>query len=142
MASRCYVYAILEREMRLPTELVGFGDARLLSVPWRSLAAATSTLDSGELRPTAEHVLQHETVVEGLRQVGPALPVRFGTVLPDADAVARALAERYEVLARDLARLGDKVELGLSVLWDRPPINDGGSGEGEGNSPMMENLAP
>src|SRR5205823_8942470 len=41
-----------------------------------------------------------------------------------ATAVAHALAERYDVLAADLARLGDKVELGLSVLWDQP-ITDG-----------------
>jgi Gas vesicle synthesis protein GvpL/GvpF len=135
MARGCYVYAILAREIRPPAGLVGFGGARLSSVPWHDLAAAVSSLDSGELRPTADHVLRHEAVVEGLRQVGPALPVRFGTVLADADAVARALAQRYDVLAKDLARLGDKLEFGLSVLWNQPRVNDGLSGEGEDGSP-------
>src|SRR5437763_14778360 len=112
--------------MRLPAGLVGFGEARLSTVRWRALAAATTPFDPGELRPRAEHVLRHEAIVERLRQVSPVLPVRFGTVLADADAVRRALAERYEGLIADLARLGDKVEFGLSVLWDRPRHHDEG----------------
>jgi hypothetical protein len=63
-------------------------------------------------------------IVEAPRQRGPALLVRFGTVLADAAAVAHTLAERYDVLVADLARLGDKVECGLSVLWD-PPSTQG-----------------
>ena len=142
MASRCYVYAILPRETCLPAGLVGFDEARLSTVRWRALAAATTPFDRGELRPTAEHVLRHEAIVERLRQVGPVLPVRFGTVLADADAVRRALAERYEVLTADLARLGDKVEFGLSVLWDRPRHHDEGAGEGDDGSPGTEESGP
>src|SRR5437763_5330823 len=127
--------------MRLPAGLVGFGEARLSTVRWRTLAAATTPFDPGELRPRAEHVLRHEAIVERLRQVGPVLPVRFGTVLADADAVRRALAERYEVLIADLARVGDKVEFGLSVLWDRPPHHDEGAGEGVDGSPGTEEPA-
>ena len=121
MASACYVYAILGCETLLPPGLRGFDDAVVSVVRWRALAAATSPLERGALRPTAENLWRHEAIVEALRQQGPALPVRFGTVLADASAVADALAGRYDVLAADLARLGDKVEFGLSVLWD-PPI--------------------
>jgi Gas vesicle synthesis protein GvpL/GvpF len=124
MASGCYVYAILAREPPLPPGLRGFGGAAVSTVPWRALAAATSPLERGAPRPTPENVWRHEAVVEVLRSQGPALPVRFGTVLADASAVAHALAERYDVLVADLARLGDKVELGLNVLWD-PPITPG-----------------
>ena len=124
MASACYVYAILARETPLPAGLRGFNGAAVSTVPYRALAAATSPLESEALRPTAENLWLHETIVEALRQQGPALPVRFRTVLADASAVADALAERYDVLAADLARLGDKVEFGLSVLWD-PPITPG-----------------
>ena len=99
------------------------------------LAAVTSVLGPGELRPTAELVLRHEAIVEDLRRQGPALPVRFGTILADADAVARALAERYAVLAADLARVGDKVELGLSVLWERPTGHDHEPGRIDDQSP-------
>jgi hypothetical protein len=118
------VYAILAHETPLPAGLRGFSGAAVSLVPYRALAAATSPLQSGALRPTAENVWRHEAIVEALRQQGPALPVRFRTVLADVQAVADALAARYDVLAADLARLGDKVEFGLSVLWD-PPITPG-----------------
>ena len=124
MASACYVYAILARETPLPAGLRGFNGAAVSTVPYRALAAAISPLQGEALRPTAENLWLHETIVEALRQQGPALPVRFGTLLADTAAVADALAERYDVLAADLARLGDKVEFGLSVLWD-PPITPG-----------------
>jgi hypothetical protein len=94
------------------------------TVPWRDLAAATSPLELGALRATVEDVVRHEAIVEALRRLGPALPVRFATVLADAQALAHALAVRYDVLVADLARLGDKVELGLTVLWD-PPSTQG-----------------
>ena len=117
-SSPLYVYAILGGGTGLPTELVGLGDAPICTVPWLNVAAAASYVDVPEHRPTPERVLRHEAVVEALRQMGPSLPVRFGTVLASRDAVARALAETYSVLLADLARLGNKVEMGLSVLWD------------------------
>lgn len=123
MANACYVYAIVTREVCLPPSLAGFGGAPLFVVPYRALSAITSLIDPGELRLTTESVLQHEAVVEELRQIGPALPVRFGTVLADTDAVASVLAKRYAVLEADMTRLGNKVELGLSVLWDQPIVN-------------------
>jgi hypothetical protein len=78
-----------------------------------------------------EAVLHHETVVEAVRQRGPALPVRFGTVFRDATAVASALSEQYESLAADLRRLGDKIEVGLTALWTTPS-------HGEGEAPAAE----
>jgi hypothetical protein len=124
MARACYVYAILACETPLPAGLRGIDGAAVSTVPYRALAAATSPLERGALRPTAENVWRHEAIVEALLPQGPALPVRFGTVLADASAVADALAARYDVLTADLARLGDKVEFGLNVLWD-PPITPG-----------------
>jgi hypothetical protein len=136
MASACYVYAILARETPLPARLRGIDGAAVSLVPYRALAAATSSLERGALRPTAENVWRHEVIVEALRRQGPALPVRFGTVLADAAAVAHALAARYDVLAADLARLGDKVEFGLSVLWDPP------STPREDQAPSMKAQSP
>jgi hypothetical protein len=69
-------------------------------------------------------VLRHEAVVEALGQAGPTLPVRFGTVLADPLAVVQAIAGKYSVLLADLTRLGDKIELGLTLLWDTPPGQD------------------
>ena len=117
MPSGCYVYAILPRDAALPPDLSGFGGAPLTTVPWRALTAVVSCIDAGALQPTPEHLIQHELVVEAVRRGTPALPVRFGTLLAGEDAVAHALEEHYQVLLSDLARIGDKVELGLTILW-------------------------
>ncbi len=125
MRSACYVYAIVSRGASLPVGVTGFGDSALSTVIYGELAAVTSLVDRNEFRPTAEQVLNHEAIVEAVRGQCPALPVRFGTILSDSDAVARSLAQRYDVLVADLARLGDKVELGLTVLWDETVGSDG-----------------
>src|SRR5215218_1642490 len=119
-----YVYAIVGRDTPLPTA-DGAGAAELATVSWRELAAITGRMGDDRTPLTMEAVLHHEAVVEAVRRQGPALPVRFGTVFRDATSVATALAERYEPLAADLDRLGDKVELGITALWAAPPLGDG-----------------
>lgn len=134
MAEGCYVYAILPRGARLPARLVGFGGP-LTAVPWRALAAATSWLRPAELARTREHLLRHEAVVEGLRRNGPALPVRFGTVLPNPHAVEGAIARCYPALVADMARLGDKVELDVAVMGDAAGLGDGALEQALGGAP-------
>lgn len=119
-----YVYTVMSREASLPAITSGFDGAALASVPWLSLAGIVSPVASTELRPTPANLLHHEKVVETLRLAGPLLPVRFGTILPDESAVARAIADHYTALVADLTRLGDKVELGLMVLWDTKDVGN------------------
>lgn len=123
MAERCYVYAIVPGTARLPGGLVGFGGP-LLAVTCHHLAAVVSkmgaaagTEDGVTLPPSRENLLRHEAVVEAVCAGSAALPVRFGTVLADSDAVLRALSKHYDVLQADLARLGDKIEFGVTALW-------------------------
>src|SRR5215208_4897522 len=125
MGSACYVYAIVGRNTPLPSAGTGGAAAELAMVPWRELAAVTGQTGDDGAPVTVEAVLHHEAVVEAVRRQGPALPVRFGTVFPDAGSVASALAERYEPLAADLVRLGDKVEMSLTALWATTPSDDG-----------------
>ncbi len=116
--SALYVYAITGSSPELPDGLAGIGGACLQPVVCRSLAAIASQVDPTQVCPNAERVLGHEHIVEALCQRTRVLPVRYGTVLPDAGTLVRALDERYETLLADLARLGGKVELGLRVLWN------------------------
>ena len=124
MTSARYVYAIVRADAALPTGSA-IGAARLALVRCRDLAAVTGQTAIGGASVTMEAMLHHEAVVEAVRRQGPGLPVRFGTVFPDATAVAGALSERYTQLAADLDRLGDKVELGLTALWAEPPCDAG-----------------
>lgn len=117
MSSPHYVYAIVRREAPLPSRIGAEPFDELARVPWRELAAVTRCMAAPSSDLTMEAVLQHELVVEAVRAMGPALPVRFGTVFSDARSVASALADRYAPLEADLDRLGNKAEMSLTALW-------------------------
>lgn len=138
MAERCYVYAIVPATAGLPEGLIGFG-GQLQTIIWGDLGAVVSSVDASDRQdalappPSRENLLRHEAVVEAVCECSAALPVRFGTVLADSDAVSRALARHYEMLLADLARLGDKIELGVMALWrdarwSEPAHHSAGSG--------------
>lgn len=124
MEGFCYVYALVPREANIPPDLTGLADAPLSTVAWQDLAAVVSPIESATLSTTPANLLRHEAVVEALCQASKALPVRFGTILADLAAVAQAIGGQYETLLADLARVGDKVELGLTILWDTPAGQD------------------
>ncbi len=124
MEGFCYVYALVPRETRILPDLTGLADGPLSMVAWQDLAAVVSPIASATLSTTPANLLRHEAVVEALCQAGKALPVRFGTILAGQAAVAQAIAGQYEALLADLARVGDKVELGLTILWDTPVGQD------------------
>src|SRR4051812_38088146 len=130
MSGGWYVYAIVARDHPLPPGLTGFDESGLSTVVSGSLAAVAGPLAPCGLQRTTGNVLRHGAIVEALQQRGPTLPVRFGTVVADAETLADALAERHAELMADLARLGDKVEFGLTVLWDRPSSEDDGRPDG------------
>lgn len=117
MSSPCYVYAILRCEASIPPELTGLEDAPLSLVSGGELAAAVSPIAQMAVAPAPASLLRHESVVEALCQAGPALPARFGAILPSQEAMKEALARQSATLLSDLERLGNKVELGLTILW-------------------------
>lgn len=146
MAERVYVYAVAAADIRLPENLSGFSGP-LYTIPCGELAAVVSQIPvadaterGGGSIPAAssENLLRHEEIVEAVRAGAPALPARFGTALADSDEVTRALARHHGALRDDLLRIGDKVEMGVSVLWhsaDAPAeatADDADSGERRG----------
>lgn len=118
MASSRYVYAIVGGTASLPGDLTGLQDEHLAKVPWRALAAVTSTIAESRVGPDAPLLMRHAAVVEAICQLMPALPVRFGTILPNAAAVMQSLEQHYDTLLADLRRIGDKQEMGVTVLWE------------------------
>jgi hypothetical protein len=66
--------------------------------------------------PTARGLRRHDEVVRALADAAPAVvPVRFATLLEDADALRRALAPRLPELRRALALVRGRVQMTLRV---------------------------
>jgi hypothetical protein len=119
MSDQWYVYAIVRDDESL-AGLSAPGDRTLTLVPWRHLAAVTEMVTAEPSRCDVDAILRHNDVVEGLHRERATLPVRFGAVFHDAPAVARSIADRYSILLADLERVGRKIEVGLTVLWETP----------------------
>ena len=117
MSGQWYVYAIVRDDESL-AGLSASGERALTLVPWRHLAAVTEMVTTEPSRCDVDAILRHNDVVEGLHRERATLPVRFGAVFHDAPAVARSIADRYSILLADLERIGRKIEVGITALWE------------------------
>ena len=63
-------------------------------------------------------MMAHTLVLEEVMEQFTLLPVRFGTIAPDAGTiVTRLLASRYEEFTELLEQMRDRIELGLKAFW-------------------------
>lgn len=108
-----YVYALGE-ERRAPAAL-GIDERPVESLAVGRLTAFVSQLDA--VAPTYEALHAHHRVAAAASAESAALPLRFGTLVVDEDAVRTLVAERSAGLERALRRVRGRVELGARVLW-------------------------
>lgn len=112
------IYAITDDPLPPAAPVVALSCGRLV--------ALCAPAESGDITPEA--LWRHEEVVESLMENRDLLPVRFGTVLADEEAVTRAVADREEDLANRLERVRGAVELAVRAeLRDstEPPAASG-----------------
>ena len=107
-----YVYCFTHAAHPLPLDGlrgVGAEETALRALRHEGLAAVVSDAPEG-LRPKRRDVVAHETVLETLGAAGVVVPMRFGTVAPDNDAVMAELARGAERYTELLKRLEGHVE--------------------------------
>jgi hypothetical protein len=126
-----YVYAIGEAaRTALPPGQPGLGGARLRLTTCGDIAAVYSRHRTLRPQPAPRTMWSHEAVVERLMRRAAVLPLRFGTMLGDEQALRAILAQRHDELIQGLERVRGRVELSLRVLrradQPRPPEHDSG----------------
>ena len=90
----------------------------LRAVRWDGLTALCAPAEQREL--TAEVLWEHDAVVESLMEERDLLPMRFGTLVEDDEAAARAIEDRHEELRRSLDRVRGAVELAVRAEANAP----------------------
>ncbi|GHB16429.1 gas vesicle protein [Streptomyces viridiviolaceus] len=112
-----YVYGITaDSHPALPEGMGGVGDpplpVRILKAG--ELAAVVSDAPEG-LRPKRRELLAHQNVLSEVGAAGCVLPMRFGSIAPDDQAVTAVLAERAEHYRERLRALDGCVEYNVKA---------------------------
>jgi hypothetical protein len=111
------VYGIVREEAQVDGAPPGIAGAPVGRVAAGGLAALVSPVEGTELRATRRDLLSHSAVLEHAVARGPVLPLRFGTVLRDEEAVVSELLEpRRDELAGLLDRFERLVELRVKAF--------------------------
>jgi hypothetical protein len=122
MSAAKYVYGIVPAAARAP-KTSGIGRRRLQTVKDGKVAAIVSDIPAAELTAGREDVMAHSRVLERALADGAVLPMRFGMVMPDADAVREQLLEPYaDELATQLAHVSGKAELHIQAVYEEQAL--------------------
>jgi Gas vesicle synthesis protein GvpL/GvpF len=115
-----YVYGVV-RAAEAPTmEAAGIGGhGPVRSVTRGALSAVVSDVPPGFVEARREDLERHMAILERMAQSATVVPLRFGTVMPAADAVAEELLHgRAAEIEELLSALDGRVELSLSGTYD------------------------
>jgi hypothetical protein len=119
-----YVYCIVHADEALRFGPIGFGTppGEVYTVLHEDIAAVVSDAPMEVLDATRENVLAHERVNEAVMREHTVIPMSFGTVFKTRDDITELLKGAYGAFTDVLAKMEDKVEFGLKVLWDRDEV--------------------
>jgi hypothetical protein len=81
----------------------------------------TDTRGQPDLALLTPQLTDHERLLEQLLELGPVVPMRFGSLFPSAAAVGEAVDAHREAIVESLDRVEGRVEWGLTVTWSPPP---------------------
>lgn len=120
-----YVYGIIKADAgsRFSVEGVGDPGSPVSSIKLRDIRAVVSDVEPSPVRGSRRNLMAHSRVLEDVSARCTVLPMRFGVVLPDEEAVKKEILEpRYELWCRLLDRFEGLVELTLKAVYRAEPI--------------------
>ena len=121
MSAGVYGYCVVPSAHAIPGELAGLNGAGVRAHIVDDLAVVISEIARPE--PTAEHVQQHNSAIEGVvtDEVTP-VPLRFGQWAPDTGMFDKVVREKAVWYHERLKAFAGALEFGLrAVRPDRPP---------------------
>jgi hypothetical protein len=118
-----YVYGVTWADTARDKAGAGIGGADVSSVVSGDLAALTSPVRSTKVRARRRDLLTHSDVLAGALERGTVVPLQFGAVFENADAVvADFLEPRADELRGLLRELEGRVELRVTAFYGEEAI--------------------
>ena len=101
-------------------DIAGIGGEPVRAIEYSDLAAIVSDSPFDSYDVTREGLTAHEHVVEQVMQQADVLPVSYGTVATDDQAIQqKLLAAASDGLHQALDLVHGRVELGVKILWEK-----------------------
>ncbi|MFC9553932.1 GvpL/GvpF family gas vesicle protein [Rhodococcus sp. NPDC056960] len=91
-----YVYGIVPADVQPEEDATGIHDAPIDIVTHGDIAALVSEIDPAQRLGTPADLRAHARILDGTSRVAPVLPLRFGAVVSDRDAVINELLAEHE----------------------------------------------
>lgn len=99
----------------------GLGEVRTITVD--GLAALVTDVNPAELHGRRRELAAHTRVLDAALAYGPVLPMHFGTLLSDEDAVVtELLVGRADLLAQRLGEVSGHVQMSVRVVLDEQAV--------------------
>ncbi|GLY65130.1 GvpL/GvpF family gas vesicle protein [Amycolatopsis taiwanensis] len=120
-----YVYGIVPADVEIEPGARGVGDppAEVKTVRHGRISALVSPIDPGKPLGRPRDLTAHSALLDGASVACPVLPMRFGAVLTDEQAVIdELLAEHEDEFAEALHELEGKAEYVLKGRYDEVAI--------------------
>ena len=116
-AQPVYVYGVVRDDASAPG-VAGVAGAVVEPIEFEGLAALTSPVADANVRARRRDLMAHSDVLTKAVEQGPVLPLQFGIVFRDADAVvSEFLQPRKKELEQLLRELDGKVELRVKGFY-------------------------
>lgn len=106
-----YIYGICYSSVVLEEGLVGLAGMAVRSFQVGRLAALVSEIAWDVVRPERRHLSAHQAVLNKVAASSDLLPMGFGMIADNEEAVHTMLSDHASVLLRELARIAGRVEM-------------------------------
>ena len=83
------------------------------------IGAVVSTIPYAEIDPSIDNIVAHQRIVELSRDIGTALPVKFGVIFKTEEGVRTLLEKSADEYHSKLEKLRDRDEFGVKVLFKK-----------------------
>jgi hypothetical protein len=120
MSAYLYIYAIARAGLAAPSGVpaVANSGAEIRTLTVGPLAVLVSDIDDPEIMAARRHMLVHTKALETVMAGATILPMRFGVIVDDADAIHQALSSRFDDLLAMLDDLEGRIEAGIRASWN------------------------
>lgn len=117
-----YLYAVITGLSGRDFGSCGIGGGTVYTIAEEQVAAVVSDLPVQRIRPERRLLAAHNNVLKMLMEETTPLPMSFGIIADDDEAIRSILSHNHEAFVQQLHSVRDKVEMGLRVSWSAPNI--------------------